>query len=94
MVDNSLLINPTKCNAMRFGDANRLDFELKILISAIEIVDLHKCLGIYIDNNLIFEKHIELIHGKIVGTFPSIYSNCTYLPQCIKFRLAHVLLIL
>lgn len=50
-------------------------------ISYIEIVDLHECLGTYIGNNVTFEKHIEFVQGKVVGTLRPIYSNSTYLPQ-------------
>uniref|UniRef100_A0A1B0ASI4 Uncharacterized protein n=1 Tax=Glossina palpalis gambiensis TaxID=67801 RepID=A0A1B0ASI4_9MUSC len=35
------------------------------------------------------EIHIEFIHENVAGTLRSIYSNSTYLPQCIKFRQAH-----
>uniref|UniRef100_A0A1B0BAR8 Reverse transcriptase domain-containing protein n=1 Tax=Glossina palpalis gambiensis TaxID=67801 RepID=A0A1B0BAR8_9MUSC len=87
-LDNSLLINLIKSKAVLFGNANWFGSHLRIFIG---ISYISICLGICIDNNLTVEKYIKFIHGKVVGTLPSIYSNYIYLPQCIKFCPAHAL---
>uniref|UniRef100_A0A1B0B9S9 Uncharacterized protein n=1 Tax=Glossina palpalis gambiensis TaxID=67801 RepID=A0A1B0B9S9_9MUSC len=70
--------------------------EARLLVYSIDIIDLHKSLGIYNDNNLTFEKNIELIHEKVVVTLRSIFSNSSYSPHShsisIKFPLTHALL--
>uniref|UniRef100_A0A1A9VYH7 Reverse transcriptase domain-containing protein n=1 Tax=Glossina austeni TaxID=7395 RepID=A0A1A9VYH7_GLOAU len=62
---NSLLINTTKSKAMLFGNASRYCPHLRVLlcVSYIEIVDLHRCLGIgYLPQQIRF----RLIHGLLM----------------------------
>uniref|UniRef100_A0A1A9ZVD7 Large ribosomal subunit protein bL33m n=1 Tax=Glossina pallidipes TaxID=7398 RepID=A0A1A9ZVD7_GLOPL len=83
----ALLINPSISKAMLFGIMSP---QLNILIGG--FVDIYKCLGIFTDHHRTFEKHIEFAHGKAVGILRSTYSNNTYLPQLVKYRLACALL--
>lgn len=49
-----------------------------ILIDAyrIDIVDILKSLGIFIGYHVTVEKHVDDIHGKIIGALRTIRSKC------------------
>lgn len=72
---------------MPFGNmnVNLPQINIPFRYTSIEIVDLHKSLGIHIDRNHIFKKHID-VHLR------SIYSNYAYLPVPIKYVLALMML--
>ena len=64
---NNLFINPNKCRVIRFTRKHRSKipiFEYKIKGSKLEYTNIYKDLGVTIDQNLSFEKHINNIINK------------------------------
>lgn len=70
--------------------------ELKVYLnqSRVVFVGHHKCLGVIIDNRLCSELHIETIVRKIYGMLMRLPSVNLHLPNWVKTRLAHALLML
>lgn len=74
LLPNILVINPSKSKTMFFGHNDHYLLLVDILIDdcRIDIVDVLKCLSIFIGHRLTFEKHINDIRGKILGTWGAV----------------------
>lgn len=83
MADNKLLINAFKTKAMRFG-ASVPEIEIKISSTRVEFVDHMNCLGIWLDNKLNFERHINSLSSKVNYSLRRLYSVNLYLPLHVK----------
>lgn len=93
MNNSSLSINSAKTKAMLFKPHNS-EVDLSIMINGehIEFVEVIKCLGVLIDKNLEFSRHINGLSCKINFTLRRLYSLNLYLPLSIRKRIAHSLL--
>lgn len=62
------------------------DFNLNIFLNGerIEIVDVHKSLGFFIDNKLSFNQHINYVVSRISFILRKLYNVSTYLPMAIR----------
>lgn len=81
---NFLDLNINKCKMMIFSKNN--DFNLNIFLNGerIEIVDVHKSLGFFIDNKLSFNQHINYVVSRISFILRKLYNVSTYLPMAIR----------
>lgn len=91
---NSLSINTSKTKAILFGVCgyNNPALNISICGNSIIFVDRIKCLGINIDDRLLFEGHVDHICFRVFGILRRIYSNNFFLPSFVRLRLAHTLL--
>ena len=69
LVKNKLQIHPTKSKLMFIGSSYNLknkicDHPVLVNYQPVPRIDAHKCLGVLIDENLSWEKHIETICKK------------------------------
>lgn len=92
--ENCLSINSSKTKALAFGinEQQLLNLNIHVGDTCVNFVDRLKCLGIYLDKCLNFETHIDNISWKVSGLVRQLYSTNIYLPQRIKLRLAHAVL--
>jgi len=92
---NSLKLNSAKTKAMLFKSPRAVEFNLNLYIQneAVEFVSKLKCLGIYIDNQLNFESHINHLQSSIRFTIKRLHCLNITLPLRIKQNLAHSLLL-
>ena len=71
MMKNKLTVNTKKTQAMCFGTkciTNQLDNTVvRYEGTTIDVVDSYKYLGVVLDPNLTFSKHVEYLEGKIIG---------------------------
>ena len=75
--NNGLNFNFKKCYSMLFSKS-RISNYPKILLNDVEIPNLHeaKDLGIYYQNNLLFDNHINIIIKKAIRNINYIKYNC------------------
>ena len=90
---NKLSINLDKTNYMIFKPSNKLIHDIENLRLQIKfgsvIIERTSCtkyLGIHMDENLNWQKHIEYVHKKIVKFVGIFYKRRSYLPNdCCKY---------
>ncbi|KAI8124827.1 putative RNA-directed DNA polymerase from transposon BS [Lucilia cuprina] len=94
MRENLLDINSAKTKAIYFGIPNSPALYPQIRINRINIqhVDVIKCLGLVIDNNLRFNCHVDSVFNGISFILRRLYALKSYTPFHIRHRLAHSLL--
>lgn len=90
--DNFIMLNVSKSKAMLFGFERQILPTFFINNELIDIVPSLKVLGIYVDNDFSFLKHINLLNSRIVSTLRRIHSSCYRLPIKIRKQIAHTLL--
>lgn len=94
MLTNNLSINPKKTKAIQFT-LPRLIMQtpsISILGEPIQFVDHLKCLGIYLDQYLCFDRHVSYISSKVFFVLRRLYSLSSYMPCHIRKLAAHALL--
>ena len=63
---NRLSINVTKTNCMMFGNRKlNTSIFIKINIQALDRVEVTKCLGILIDDKLMWKNHVSLVKSNL-----------------------------
>lgn len=92
--DNRLNFNPLKSKAVNFGPRNHDYTALAILLNGTRIPfeNSLKCLGLTLDNRLLFDSHITNVASKVNSTLRSLYSYNCHLPMRVKSYLAQSLL--
>jgi len=92
---NALKLNSSKTKAMLFTSPRTPEFNLRLSIQneIVEFVPKLKCLGVWIDNKLNFESHINHLHSSIRFTIKRLYCLNITLPLRIKQNLAYSLLL-
>jgi hypothetical protein len=74
--DNNLVINPSKCETMRFSLKKLPIQEYMLNDILIKSVDFHKQVGVIYDSKLNFNKHIEMLTKKAIKKFYIIKNIC------------------
>lgn len=88
---NGLDINSSKTKAMCFG-FNSMELNLPVNSIGLNFVSEMKCLGIFIDNQLRFSKHIDYVCARVNNTIRRLWSLDLYLPLYMRKRVANALL--
>lgn len=96
--DHCLIINASKSNVLLFGPKKSCQLiknqvQINIDQENIEIVEYAKNLGVIIDSDLRFGKHINKLTQKAYNSIKLIYGNRHYLPQKIKVMLCESLVL-
>ena len=80
---NRLSINITKTNCMVFGNRklNTIIF-IKINKEALDIVEVTKCLGILIDDKLMWKIHVSLVKSKLSKCCAIMFRDSAMIDRC------------
>lgn len=87
---NLLCINPTKTKAVIFRAKNKsvdVTSALKLGTSQVEIVDKVKFLGVYFQESLLWDVHVNFVRSKLVSTTGRIHRFKYILPCHVKITL-------
>ncbi|XP_075148893.1 uncharacterized protein LOC142222565 [Haematobia irritans] len=89
---NCLSVNSAKTKAMMFSPNNGSNLHLLYNGNEIEFVHTMKCLGVIIDDRLSFDVHINSVLSRTILGLRQLYNTDFVLPQFIKERLVHALI--
>ena len=91
---NKLTINPQKCHILAISpksNKNVTDFFLKLDVTVISAENSVKYLGINLDLNLNFRKHIEVIENKLSRSLAILFKLKPVLPQNALLKLYYAM---
>ena len=87
---NKLFLNINKTNYIIFNNRSRPpDLNLKIGDRIIKRTDIHKFLGIKIDENLIFRAHVENLSSQVARNVGMIRKMSQHVPKSVLRQLHH-----
>lgn len=89
--DNMLVTNPVKTRAICFGNFSS---QLNIFLNRdrVAIVNCHKILGLFVDDKLLFDTHVDFVQRKVYSIIRRLYSTNLSLPIWVKRKIAYALL--
>nr|CAI5840107.1 unnamed protein product [Callosobruchus analis] len=93
---HNLRLNPSKCNALLFGNKSKrqsLKNRLNVQVNgeSIPFIDCARNLGLHFDENLRFERHVQMVLKGCYATLRLLYANRDILDKTIRKKLCESL---